>query len=186
MSPPINWLDQDHSGPLNGQHYSLRRDYSTPAAQRPPDAKSSRNPLQTKGISRSTSDRCRTTAGPLRKQHACNTGRDGNHKPGGAPRTPANQRLVQSRDCSVGPGLPSLPAVVLLRRTGPPVNAIGASAGPRAGASALAEAPPSRLGGRSDQSEGKVRFGNGGLTTVWPFPRSGGLTPAVHSLRNRY
>ena len=60
------------SGPLNGQHYSIRRDYSTPAAERPPDAKSSRNPLQTKGISRSTSDPCRTSAGPLPKQHACN------------------------------------------------------------------------------------------------------------------
>jgi hypothetical protein len=80
------------SGPLNGQHYSIRRDYSTPAAQRPPDTKSSRNPLQTKGISRSTSDRCRTTAGPLPKQHACHTGRAGNHKPARAPRTPAKQK----------------------------------------------------------------------------------------------
>ncbi len=80
------------SGPLNGQHYSIRRDYSTPAAQRPPDAKSSRNPLQTKGISRSTSDPCRTTAGPLPKQHACNRSRAGNHKPGRAPRTPLKQK----------------------------------------------------------------------------------------------
>ena len=80
------------SGPLNGQHYSIRRDYSTPAAQRPPDAKSSRNPLQTKGISRSTSDPCRTTAGPLPKQHACNTGRAGNHKPARAPRTLIKQK----------------------------------------------------------------------------------------------
>jgi hypothetical protein len=80
------------SGPLNGQHYSIRRDYSTPAAQRPPDAKSSRNPLQTKGISRSTSDPCRTTAGPLPKQHACHTRRAGNHKPARAPRTPVKQK----------------------------------------------------------------------------------------------
>jgi hypothetical protein len=80
------------SGPLNGQHYSIRRDYSTPAAQRPPDAKSSRNPLQTKGISRSTSDPCRTTAGPLPKQHARHTRRAGNHKPARAPRTPAKQK----------------------------------------------------------------------------------------------
>ena len=44
------------AGPLNDQHYSIQRDYSTPAAQRLPDAKSGRNPLQTKGHSRSTSD----------------------------------------------------------------------------------------------------------------------------------
>jgi hypothetical protein len=80
------------SGPLNGQHYSIRRDYSTLAAQRPPDAKSSRNPLQTKRISRSTSDRCRTSAGPLPKQHAYHTGRAGNHKTGRALRTPAKQK----------------------------------------------------------------------------------------------
>ena len=80
------------SGPLNGQHYSIRRDYSTPPAQRPPHAKSSRNPLQTKAISRSTSDPCRTTAGPLPKQHARNTGRAGNHKPGRAPRTLVKQK----------------------------------------------------------------------------------------------
>ena len=80
------------SGPLNGQHYSIRRDYSTPAAQRPPDAKSSRNPLQTKGISRSTSDPCRTTAGPLPKQRASHTRRAGNHKPARAPRTPVRQK----------------------------------------------------------------------------------------------
>src|ERR1039457_481486 len=58
---------------LHGQNNPIRRDYSTPAAEKPPDAKSSRNPLQTKGISRSTSDPCRTTAGPLPKQHACHT-----------------------------------------------------------------------------------------------------------------
>jgi hypothetical protein len=80
------------SGPLNGQHYSIRRDYSTPAAQRPPDAKSSRNPLQTKGISRSTSDPCRTTAGPLPKQHACHRRRAGNNKPARAPRTLVKQK----------------------------------------------------------------------------------------------
>ena len=80
------------SGPLNGQHYSIRRDYSTLAAERPPDAKSSRNPLQTKGISRSTSDPYRTTAGPLPKQHACDTGLAGNNKPGRAPRTPGKQK----------------------------------------------------------------------------------------------
>ena len=80
------------SGPLNGQHYSIRRDYSTPAAERPPEAKSSRNPLQTKGLSRSTSDPCRTTAGPLPKQHACHTRRAGNHKPARAPRTPGKQK----------------------------------------------------------------------------------------------
>jgi len=80
------------SGPLNGQHYSIRRDYSTPAAQRPPEAKSSRNPLQTKGISRSTSDRYRTSAGPLPKQHACTTGRAGKNKPGRASRTPGKQK----------------------------------------------------------------------------------------------
>jgi hypothetical protein len=56
------------------------------------DAKSSRNPLQTMGISRSTSDRYRTSAGPLPKQHACNTGRAGNNKPGRAPRTPGKQK----------------------------------------------------------------------------------------------
>jgi hypothetical protein len=61
------------SGPLNGEQYSIRRDYATPAVARPPDAKSSINPLQTKGISRSTSDRYRTSAGPLRKQQACPT-----------------------------------------------------------------------------------------------------------------
>ena len=64
----------------------------------------------------------------------------------------ASKRLGQSRDCTVGPGLPS-----------PPVNALGASAGRRAGAPALAEALPSRLGGRrSDESEGKG-FGKGGF-----------------------
>jgi hypothetical protein len=67
------------SDPLNSQHYSIRRDDSTPAAQRSPDAKSSSDPLQTKGISRSTSDHCRTTAGPLPKQHACNMRRAGNN-----------------------------------------------------------------------------------------------------------
>jgi len=80
------------SGPLNGQHYSIRRDYATPAAQTPSDAKKRRNPLQTKGISRSTSDPCRTSAGPLSHHQACPTPRVGNHKPGRAPRTPAKQK----------------------------------------------------------------------------------------------
>ncbi len=63
---------------------------------------------------------------------------------------PPSKRLGPFRDCTVGPGLPS-----------PPVNAVGASAGRRAGAPALAEALPSRLGGRrSDESQGKgVRKG---------------------------
>ncbi len=65
------------SGPLNGQHYSIRRDYSTPATNRPPDAKSSSKPLQTKGHSRSTSDRYRITAGPVPQQQACNATRAG-------------------------------------------------------------------------------------------------------------
>ena len=80
------------SGPLNGQHYSIRRDYATPAAKRPPETKKSRNPLQTKGISRSTSERYRTSAGPPPKQHACHTRRAGHHKPGRTHRTPARQK----------------------------------------------------------------------------------------------
>ena len=45
----------------------------------------------------------------------------------------------------------------------PPVNAVGASAGRRAGAPAPAEALPSPLGGRrSDESEGKG-FGKAGF-----------------------
>jgi hypothetical protein len=49
-----------------------------------------------------------------------------------------------------------------LRRMGPPVNALGASARRRAAAPAPAEALPSRLvGRRSDESEGKG-FGKGG------------------------
>ena len=68
----------------------------------------------------------------------------------------ASKRVGQFRDCAVGPGLPSPPSAGPLRRTGPPVNAVGASAGRRAGAPALAEALPSRLGARrSDESEGK-------------------------------
>src|ERR1035438_460774 len=68
----------------------------------------------------------------------------------------ASKRLGQSRDCTVGPGLPS-----------PPVNALDASAGRRAGAPALAKALPSRLGGRrSDQSESKG-FGKGGAAIAW-------------------
>ena len=80
------------SGPLKGQHYSIRRDYATSAAVRPPDTKSSRNPLQTKGNSRSTSDRYRTSAGPLSHQHACPTRRAGHNQPRRAHRTPASQR----------------------------------------------------------------------------------------------
>jgi len=55
------------------------------------------------------------------------------------------------------------PYAVLLRRTGPPANAVGASAHRRAGAPALTEVLPSRLGGRrSDESEAKA-FGEGGF-----------------------
>jgi hypothetical protein len=54
--------------------------------------KSSINPLQTKGISRSTSDRCRTSAGPLPNQQACRTRRAGYNKPGRAPRTAGKQK----------------------------------------------------------------------------------------------
>jgi hypothetical protein len=78
--------------PLNGQHYSIRRDYATPAAQTPPDAKKRRNPLQTKSISRSTSDRYRTTAGPLSQQHACPTRRARPNQPRRPPRTPPSQK----------------------------------------------------------------------------------------------
>jgi hypothetical protein len=69
---------------------------------------------------------------------------------------PSGKRLGPFRDCTVGPGSPS-----------PPVNAVGASAGRRAGPPALAEALPSRLGGRrSDESEGKG-FGKGASTIAW-------------------
>jgi hypothetical protein len=81
------------SGPLKGQHYSIRRDYATPAAVRPRDAKSSTNPLQTKGISLSTSERYRTSAGPLSQQHACPTRRAGHNQPARTPRIPARQRV---------------------------------------------------------------------------------------------
>ena len=64
----------------------------------------------------------------------------------------ASKRLGPFRDCTVGLGLPS-----------PPVNAVGASAGRRAGAPAPAETLPSRLGGRrSDESEAKG-FGKEGF-----------------------
>jgi hypothetical protein len=73
---------------------------------------------------------------------------------------PPSKRLGPFRDCTVGPGLPS-----------PPVNAVGASAGRRAGAPALAEARPSRLGGRrSDQSEGKGFGKAGGDHSLVQFP----------------
>jgi len=86
------------SGPLNGQHYAIRRDYSTRTIKRALDAKTSRKPLQTKGHSRSTSDRYRTTAGPLPKQHASNTRRAGNNRLGRAPGTPGKQKpLAVSR-----------------------------------------------------------------------------------------
>ncbi len=105
------------SGPLNGQHYSIRRDYATKPAARPPDTKKSRKPLQTKGLSRSASDRCRTSAGPLLKQQAGNTGRAGNNKPGRAPRTPARRRAW-----AVSPGMRSpagLRVPISARRTIP-------------------------------------------------------------------
>ncbi len=69
------------SGPLNGQHYSIRRDYATLAAETPPETKKRGNPLQTKGISRSTSDRCRTSAGPISQQQACPTPRASRNQP---------------------------------------------------------------------------------------------------------
>jgi hypothetical protein len=53
------------------------------------------------------------------------------------PEHSSRKRLGPFPECTVGPGLPS-----------PPVNAVGACAGERAGAPALAEALPSRLGGR--------------------------------------
>ena len=71
----------------------IRSGATTPRPQ-PKDRrmrKSSRKPLQTKAISRFTSDPCRTTAGPPPKQHACNTRRAGNHKPARAPRIPGKQ-----------------------------------------------------------------------------------------------
>ena len=75
----------------------------------------------------------------------------------------AGKRLGQFRDCTVGPGLPN-----------PPVNAVGASAGRRAAAPALAEARPSRLGGRrSDESEGK------GSTIAWFTSLSGETVQAM-------
>jgi hypothetical protein len=80
------------SGPLNGQHYSIRRDYSPPAAERPTDTKKRINPLQTKGVSRSTSDRYRTSARPLSHHPACPMRRASHNRPGKAPRTLARQR----------------------------------------------------------------------------------------------
>ena len=90
------------SGPLNKQHYSLRRHYSTPAAPRPPDAKTSIKPLQTKGVSLSSSDRYRTSAGPLSHQQACPTPRAGHNQPGRPPRTLPSQkpRAVSPRNRS--------------------------------------------------------------------------------------
>ena len=87
------------SGPLNGQHYSIRRDYATPAAETPPETKKTRNPLQTKGNSRSTSDRYRTSAGPLSQQQACPTRRAAHNQPRRAHRTPPRQKAwaVSSR-----------------------------------------------------------------------------------------
>ena len=102
----------------------------------------------------------RTPAGPLPDPFPSNT-----------PATPAapattnlgerlehqsSKRLGPLRDCTVGQGSPS-----------PPVNAVGASAGRRAGPPAPAEALPSRLGGRrSHESEGKG-FEKGASTIAW-------------------
>jgi hypothetical protein len=80
----------------------------------------------------------------------------------------ASKRLGPFRGCTVAPGLPS-----------PPVNAVGASAGRRAAAPALAEALPSRLGGRrSDESEGKA-FGKGASTIAWFTSFSGETVQAI-------
>jgi len=49
------------SGPLNGQHYSIRRDYSTPAAQRPRMRKAAETPCKQRAIR----DPPRTPAGPV-------------------------------------------------------------------------------------------------------------------------
>jgi hypothetical protein len=103
------------SGPLNGQHYSIRRDYSTRTTKRPLDAKTSRKPLQTKDHSRSTSDRYRTTAGPLPKQHACNTGRAGNNKPGRASSTREAKGLGRRATAPSAQGHPVHPSTLSAR-----------------------------------------------------------------------
>jgi hypothetical protein len=79
------------SGPLNGQHYSIRRDYATRAAQSRPDTKTSINPLQTKGVSPSTSDRYHTSATPLSHHPACPRPRAGHNQPRKVPRTSPRQ-----------------------------------------------------------------------------------------------
>jgi len=62
------------SGPLNGQHYSIRRDYSTPAAQRPPDAKKQQKTPANKGHFPihlgPLPDHCRTPSPATSLQHA--------------------------------------------------------------------------------------------------------------------
>src|ERR1039457_1518630 len=90
---------------------------------------------------RALRDPPRTAAGPLPKQHACNTSRPGNNKPGKAP---PNTRQAK--------GLGSLATAPLAQ--GCPVPPSTLSARPRAGAPAPAEALPARLRGRrSDESE---------------------------------
>src|ERR1035441_7675213 len=121
------------AGPLNGQHYSIRRGCSTPAAQDRRRRKVAETPCK----QRAFRDPPRIPAGPLPDPFPSNT-----PATRAAPATtnlqerlehPPSKRLGPFRDCTVGPGLPS-----------PPVNAVGASAGRGAGAPALAEALPSR------------------------------------------
>ena len=135
--------------------HQLRSGVTTPHPQ--PKDRRMRKAAETPCKQRPFRDPPRTPAGPLPDPFPSNT-----PATRAAPATtnlaerlehPPSKRLGPFRDSTVGPGLPS-----------PPVNAVGASAGRRAGAPAPAEALPSRMGGRhSDESEGKGGVTNGSL-----------------------
>ena len=146
--PPPAW-----ASPARSTASIIRSSVTTPHQQ--PKDRRMRKPAETPCKQRPFRDPPRTPAGPLPDPFPSNT-----PATRAAPATTnlqerlehrASKRLGQFRDCTVGPGLPS-----------PPVNALGASAGRRTGAPALAEALPSRLGGRrNDENEGKG-LGKGG------------------------
>ena len=108
----------------------IRSGVTTPHRQ--PKDRRMRKAAETPCKQRAFRDPPRTPAGPLPDPFPSNT-----PATRAAPATtnlqerlehPPSKRLGPFRDCTVGQGLPSPPSAVPLRRTGPPVNAVGASA----------------------------------------------------------